>query len=94
MPDVVELAENVDALMEAVAELSELPKLWRDTVQDLDDQLERLEVRRKRIAATESRLRAREQREASGDGDDAQYASDLARAHAASMRMGLMKHGS
>jgi len=78
---------------QAIAELASLPQEWKTAVRDMDDLLERLELKRTRLAATESRLRrtqaAHETQEEAVESGGGNYAAELARAAAASRAAGL-----
>lgn len=65
----VERAEQQLAhLEELLAALRQLPDDWAATCSELDDYLERIEVKRKRVAALESHAKRREQQQGEGEG--------------------------
>lgn len=94
VPDVLELAARMDDLDDQVAQLAALPKEWQEAVRDLEDLLERMELKRNRLAATESRLRRQQQAQETTseaiEADGGSYPSLLAESKANARKAGLL----
>ncbi len=81
-----EAAPALNSPRDLLERVESMERTWEQTVMDLDEVLERLEVKRRRIAATESKLAAREKNNGAAEAAD----NPLGQAYQNAKRMGLI----